>query len=239
MPNPKKPQSSVYRPDLVRLPALTLGRRIVRRLWKGLVWIVVKIFIRVDLHGRERLPKHGPMLVVSNHLGDADAVVGLALSPSLFDVMGKIELYDIPVLGWLMDAYGIIWVHRGKPDRRAIRAALDALAEDRILAIAPEGRESKTGGLEEGTHGAAYLALKTNVPVLPVAFTGTENDRVCGNIKRLRRTLVTMTVGQPFYLQPQDDRRQALRDGTETIMKSIARLLSPEYRGVYRDVLED
>ena len=59
-----------------------------------------------------------------------------------------------------MDWYGTIWVHRGRPDRRALRAALNGLAEGRMLAIAPEGRESISGELEQGTDGAAYIALR-------------------------------------------------------------------------------
>ena len=80
--------------------------------------------------------------MVSNHLGDADGIVGLAFAKTPFDLLGKIELYDFPVVGKLMDWYGTIWVHRGRPDRRALKTALDGLAEGRMVAIAPEGRES-------------------------------------------------------------------------------------------------
>jgi len=233
-PNLPKPESGVYRPELVRLPELTLRRRFVRRLLHGLVRLVVKLVIKLEVQGREHFPKHGPLLVVSNHLGDADLVVGLALSLIPVDFLGKVELFDFPIAGWLLESYGTIWLHRGNPDRRAIRAVLQGLAEGRIIAIAPEGRESLTGTLEEGTRGAAYLALKADVPVLPVAVTGTENWRVYGNLKRLRRTEVSVTVGAPFRLKISDNRQQAIKQGTEELMKAIAQLLPPEYQGVYR-----
>jgi 1-acyl-sn-glycerol-3-phosphate acyltransferase len=147
--------------------------------------------------------------------------------------MGKVELYDLAVVGWLMDAYGVIWVHRGQPDRRALRAALEGLQEGRIISLAPEGRESLTGSLEEGSGGAAYLALKSGAPIVPVTFTGTENARVYGNMKRLRRTPVTITVGPRFTLQDLPDRKEAIRLGTEQIMQTLAAQLPPEYRGIY------
>ena len=133
--------------------------------------------------------------------------------PAALDTLGKIELYDFPLLGKLMDWYGIIWLHRGQPDRRAIRAALDGLAEGRIIVIAPEGRYSLTGELEEATDGAAFLALKANVPVVPVALIGTENVNVYGHLHRLRRPRVKLRVGQPFILAEQAGCQQdALRE---------------------------
>jgi len=236
--NLPKPESSVYRPELVRLPNLTVKRRFVRRILHGLVRLVVKLVIKLDVRGREYFPNHGPLLVVSNHLGDADVVVGIALSLVPIEILGKIELYDFPIAGWLMESYGTIWLHRGKPDRRAIRVALQGLAEGRIIAIAPEGRESVTGSLEEGTRGAAYLALKADVPILPVAITGTENWRVYGNIKRFRRTAVSVSVGAPFQIQKIGNRQQTLEQGTDELMKAIAKLLPPEYQGVYQKTRE-
>jgi 1-acyl-sn-glycerol-3-phosphate acyltransferase len=235
----EKPVSETYRPELIRLPSLSCSRRAFRWVVKGLTWIIVKLLLKVELIGRENLPREGPILMVSNHLGDADAIIGLALSKVPFDVMGKIELYDIPVFGKLFDLYGTIWVHRGRPDRRAIRAALNGLAEGRMIAIAPEGRESLSGALEPGTDGAAYIALKADVPILPVAVTGTENWRVYGNLKKFRRTRITVTMGTSFELQKTGDRRSDIHNGTQTIMKRLAQMLPQEYQGVYQEPTKD
>jgi 1-acyl-sn-glycerol-3-phosphate acyltransferase len=132
-----------------------------------------------------------------------------------------------------MDTYGVIWVHRGRPDRRALHAVLDGLAEGRVIAIAPEGRESVSGALEEGTPGAAYLALKSGAPILPVTFTGTENRNVYGSLKRLRRAEISLTIGKPFHLDQSGNWRQAVDQGTQQIMLTLAEQLPPEYRGVY------
>ena len=135
-----------------------------------------------------------------------------------------------------MDWYGIIWLHRGRPDKRAIRAALNGLAEGRFILVAPEGRYSLIGGLEEGQQGAAYLAFKADVPIVPVAVIGTENNRVYGYLKRLQRASVTLRVGKVFRLSQQADRREMMRKGTRQIMGALADLLPEDYRGAYRTV---
>jgi 1-acyl-sn-glycerol-3-phosphate acyltransferase len=187
----------------------------------------------------ENFPREGSALIVSNHLGDADVIMSLAFFPRPADSLAKIDLYfDYPLLGWLMEAYGVIWVHRGRPDRRALHGAIRGLNEGRLVAIAPEARESLSGSLEEGTGGAAYLAFKSNAPLLPVTFTGTENKAVYGNLKRLRRSEISMTIGPTFRLQKAEDTRQAVREGTKTIMKILARQLPPKYRGIYQSINE-
>lgn len=234
-----KPRSEIFRPELTRLPRLTLGRRIFRRLIQITAWMVVRICTRLEVFGRENIPKKGPVILVSNHLGDADVVVGLAVTAAPYDVLGKVELYDHPIAGRLMEPYGTIWVHRGRPDRRAIQAALEGLSEGRMIAIAPEGRESLDGTLEEGTGGAVYLALKAKVPVIPVAITGTENWRLYGNLKRLHRTRVTFTVGERFLIEEKGNRRESIDAGTQKVMLTLARMLPPEYQGAYQHLVEN
>lgn len=231
---PPKPVSEVWRPELTRLPQLTRGRLAFRTFSHGVVKLVAKVCLNITVEGMENFPKQGPALVVINHLGDSDAVVLVSAMPHPPDAMGKVELYDLPVLGKLMDWYGIIWLHRGRPDKRALRAAMDGLAEDRIIVIAPEGRYSLSGALEEGTGGAAFLAYKTGAPVLPVAVTGTENANVYGHLKRFRRAQVKLKVGKMFNLQEQvSGRKEAVDDGTRLIMQALANLLPEKYRGAY------
>jgi 1-acyl-sn-glycerol-3-phosphate acyltransferase len=234
MPSPPpKPISDIWRPELTCLPPLTRTRRAFRAFARGLMKTLVVLCLRPVVQGMENFPKTGSVLVVVNHLGDADSALLLSELPFAADALGKVELYSFPVLGKLMDWYGIIWLHRGRPDRRAMHAALQGLAEGRTIVMAPEGRYTRIGGLEEGGHGAAFLALKADVPILPMALTGTQNEYVYGHLRRLRRAPVTLTVGRPFRLAARADRRQTLRQGTRQIMETLADLLPPEYRGAY------
>jgi 1-acyl-sn-glycerol-3-phosphate acyltransferase len=237
-PTPK-PVSAVWQPELTRLPGLTPGRRFVRRLAKFVCRAAVTVCTRATVRGLENYPRRGPALVVINHLGDPDVVLALALLPDFPELIGKIELREIGWLRRVTDMLGVIWVHRGQPDRRALSAALDALRQGRRVLIAPEGRESLTGRLEEGEAGAAFLALRSGAPVVPVTLTGSENRRIEDGIQQKRRTPVTLTVGRPFVLSPGEDRHEALRAGTRLIMETLARQLPAEYRGVYSYVKGD
>ena len=234
--SPPKPVSEVWRPELTRLPRLHWARRCFRGFGRWLCRTVITVCTKATVEGLENFPRSGPALVVVNHLGDADGALLVGSVPASLDALGKVELYDLPILGKMMNWYGIIWLHRGRPDRRAMRAALDGLAEGRMLIIAPEGRYSLIGGLEEGEQGAAFLAYKADVPIVPVAVIGTENAHVYGHLKRLRRAPVTLRVGKAFRLSQQADRHEMMRAGTRQIMEALANLLPESYRGAYRTV---
>ena len=234
--SPPKPVTEIWRPDLVALPRLTLARRLFRQLARGVMKLLTFLFMDPTITGMENFPRQGPGLVVINHLGDADAVLLGASIPFMIEGMGKIELNDHWLVGPAFRAYGIIWVHRGRPDRKALRAALEGLAEGRMVTLAPEGRQSVIGGLEDGKAGAAFLALKSGAPIVPVVMTGTENSNIYSHMKRLKRARVTLTVGKPFFLQEQADRLATIREGTRQIMESLADLLPESYRGNYRSI---
>lgn len=234
--SPPKPVSDIWRPDLIALPKLTLARRAFRVFLRGLTKLLTFLLLRAEVSGLENFPRYGPALIVFNHLGDADAVLMMGTLPfkSPAEGIGKIELNEHWLVGPVFRAYGIIWVHRGQPDRRAIRAALDGLAEGRMVSLAPEGRQSVIGGLEEGNAGAAFLALKAGAPIVPIGMTGTENSNVYGHLKRWRRASVTLKVGKPFFLPEHENRQKTLQEGTRLIMETLASLLPDSYRGKYK-----
>ena len=231
---PSKPVSEVWRPDLVRLPQMTRARRAFRVFAHGLLKLIAKVCLNVSVEGMENFPQKGPLLIVINHIGDSDVPALISTLPFPPDALGKIELYELPVLGKLIDWYGVIWLHRGQADTRALRAALNGFAEGRMIVIAPEGRYSLTGALEEGSGGAAFLAYKSGAPILPIAITGTENEIVYGQMKRFRRARVHVTVGKMFGLTGQaESRQEAVSLGTRQIMQALAGLLPEKYRGAY------
>lgn len=232
---PPKPVTEQYRAEIVRLPELTAGRRLFRWLLRGLARLLVRLLTRTQIGGLENVPPQGGLLAVFNHLGDADLVFGLALRSRPMEVFAKADFYDFPILGQVLGAYGVIWIHRGQPDRRAIRIGIEMLQSGRVVVIAPEARESVTGALEEGTSGAAYLALKAGVPVLPATLTGTANRGFFSQLKRFRRPEVTVTIGKPFYLESSGDLRADIERGTDRIMQTLAKQLPLQYRGVYKD----
>jgi 1-acyl-sn-glycerol-3-phosphate acyltransferase len=228
-----KPVTEFWRPEWVGLPQLTPARRIYRHFAQSMLWLIALFTMKSTKKGLENFPKQGPALVIINHLGDADAVLLGSCIPYPIDAIAKIELHSHPVVGGIFRAYGVIWIHRSRPDRKALHAMLEGLAEGRVVAMAPEGRESVTGALEDAKDGAAFIAIKSGVPIVPIVMTGTENERIYGNMKKFRRTQVTFTVGKPFRLNVSGDRRTQLQEGTRQIMEALAGMLPEEYRGNY------
>lgn len=114
-----------------------------------------------------------------------------------------------------------------------------ALMEDgKCLVIAPEGARSRTGGLIDGKPGVAYLAARSGFPVIPVAITGTEDKIILGNLKRLRRSNVTLTGEKPFIIPPlpKINRDEALQNHTDEIMCQIAAILQRNIEGYMRNM---
>ena len=211
------------------------------RYWRPMRLIMRFLFAvltRVDVRGRENVPSEGALLLVFNHLGHLDPPLVLAMLPRPFTGIAVIGLRDVPVTGWLLRLANVIWVNRGHFDRAALRRGLQVLSEGGILGIAPEGRISLTGALEQGKTGTAFLARRADVPLLPVAITGTE--KAAAEWRRLRRPQVSLTIGKPFRLEPEREglsRKEQLRADADFIVIRLAGMLPPEYRGVYADAV--
>jgi 1-acyl-sn-glycerol-3-phosphate acyltransferase len=200
-----------------------------------LVSFFARLICRVNVVGRENIPEQGPFLLITNHLSAADPPLVLSLIPPRLGMTGMAAMAHRNdfFIGWLMDGAGAIWVRRGESDRRALREALDVLASGRPLGVAPEGTRSKTGALIEGKTGTAFLALKAEVPILPVAVFGTE--KVFPSLRRLRRITVQARIRPLFCLPPRSDapRSEHLEYCTALIMARLASMLPEAYRGVY------
>jgi len=193
------------------------------------------ILARTRFYGLENLPERGPYLMVTNHLSYADApLVAIGIRSPHMVALAADTYKKNPLFRWLVETVGGVWISRGSGDRGAIKASVDTLKEGKILGMAPEGTRSKaTHGLMAAKPGAAFIACKAGVPILPIAVTGTEN--IFRDLKRLRRADVTFTVGPTFTLPPLngDAKNKQLEEHTREMMCRIAALLPESYRGVY------
>jgi 1-acyl-sn-glycerol-3-phosphate acyltransferase len=151
--------------------------------------------------------------------------------------MAKKEMIDTPVFGLAFRAWGAFPVRRFEADLGALRRAVDVVRSGEALMMFPEGTRSRTGKLTKGHPGTALVAYRSGAPVLPVAITGTEGIRWPWFVLKLRGVArIRVVIGEPFVLPPvaRID-AAAAQQGTDEIMRHIAALLPPEYRGVYAE----
>ena len=205
------------------------------RFLRAIVRLGFKLFTDWEVVGLENVPPDGPFISVSNHTHSLDPLLIMGSLPRRLYPLAADKWRRRPVIGQFVASVGAIFIRRGEVDRRALRQAMEALEQGKVLAIAPEGTRSKTGVMQEGRAGAAYIACLTGVPLLPVGVIGV--DKVLGALRRLRRPRVKVVIGRPFTLpslpSKAGGRGKRLREHTTQIMHRIAELLPEEYRGVY------
>ena len=203
------------------------------RLGRGLARFQFSVFGRLEVVGQEAVPPYGPLLVVSNHLSYADPPLLMASLPRSLHFIGKQELFANPISRVVFKGFHVHPLNRSDAGIAAMREALRLLAQDHALVIFPEGRRSPDHTMKEGMTGAAYLAMKSQAPVLPVGLTGTENFpswRMPFPFCRLKAN-----IGQPFTPPVLEGKpsREVVENIRDMIMYRIAALLPPEYQGVY------
>ena len=200
-------------------------------------WKVVQMALaNLVVTGKENIPSEGPFLVTTNHMSVADTPLLFVAFPTQewrFFAGEKWQDHWLwgPMMGWL----GAIYINRNEADRRAIQEALRAVEQGAVFGLAPEGTRSKIGEMQEARTGAAYLASRGNVPIVPVGIVN--SDVLFANVRRLKRATVEVRIGEPYYLPDLGHRaRRADLDAyTHLIMVKIAALLPEHYHGVYRD----
>ncbi len=186
--------------------------------------------------GSEHIPAQGPYIVTVNHMSATDSPIMMLAFPAQKWVFFAGEKWqDHWLWGPLMDWLGAIYINRGQVDRAAIKKAITAIEEGAVFGTAPEGKRSKVGTMQPAKDGAAYLADRGQVSIVPVGIVN--SDVLFANTKRLRRTTLEVRIGKPYRL-PDLGRRARSRDltaYTQLIMVKIAALLPDRYHGYYKD----
>jgi 1-acyl-sn-glycerol-3-phosphate acyltransferase len=209
-----------------------------RNFLRWLIRSLIRLVAHVEIRGYEYLPTEKSYVLATNHIGILDAILA-------FYALDRWDMY-IPVaekwennrfLNWLGKYFNFVFIDRFNPDIKAMRKLIHLMEEGNVLAISPEGTRSRVGSLIEAKPGVTYLATKLNCPILPIGLTGTEDKVILANIKRLRKSHITITAGPHFTLPPlaRENRDEALKKYTDEIMCRIASLLPERYRGFYKE----
>jgi 1-acyl-sn-glycerol-3-phosphate acyltransferase len=207
-----------------------------RSLIHFVIGLLIRLLTRVEVIDIDNVPLQGGYILSTNHTGILDPVL-------IFVIIQRNDMTALvakkhqknPLLRWIVDSVGGIWLNRDDPDAHAIRTARDYVQNGGILGISPEGTRSPNGALIPAKTGVAYLADIARVPIIPVAITGTHNG-----LRRaftLQRPRIIVRFGKPFTLPPLDRRNRdaSLACNTDEIMCRIAVMLPAEYYGVYAE----
>lgn len=206
-------------------------------LFRMIFWLLTHVLCRYRVSGRQHIPRQGPVLIVANHLVWYDPALLASIFPRRLWIMTKSEIFRWPLIGLGARLTGQIPVKRGESDRAALEKALAYLHQGRAVLIFPEGTVARQGQMLAAHPGAAMLALRAGVPILPVAHTGTRRIFVG---RQSWRPHVEVWIGEPYVPQVPEgvSRKAALRMVTEDLMKRIVHLLPASERRTYAPMQE-
>jgi 1-acyl-sn-glycerol-3-phosphate acyltransferase len=205
--------------------------------------VALKIVFRPWSRGHRNVPRHGPVILASNHLSFSDHFFGPLPLPRKVVFLAKAEYFTgkgIKGLASRAFFYGVgqIPIDRtgGEASERALRSGLRVLAKGSVLGIYPEGTRSPDGRLYRGRTGVARLALESRVPVVPCAMMHTFEFLPPGSRNPRFSIRPGAVFGPPMefsrYYGRETD-REALRAVTDEIMAEIAKLSGQEYVDLY------
>jgi len=192
------------------------------RLWGKVALLANRVKVKVE--GLENIHGQGPFIFMSNHQGSYDIFVLLGHLPFQFKWLVKKELFSIPFLGWTMAAAGYISI-----DRRGTRETVEAMnqaarriREGMSVVIFPEGSRSPDGSIQPFKKGGFTLAIKSRVPIIPMAIRGSREimpkDRLTASSGEIR-----VRIGDPIETEPYSlkDRSALMEKVGETISRNF------------------
>jgi 1-acyl-sn-glycerol-3-phosphate acyltransferase len=209
-------------PEIPHTDPLPASNEWVLRLTRPLVRLGLRLGWRVKVHGAQQVPRSGPVILAANHIGLLDGPAVVALTRRLTFAMVKHEAFTGAV-GQFLIHIGQISLNRREIDPQAIRKAVQVLRAGKVLAVFPEGVRGG-GEVAWAKGGAAYLAMVSGAPVVPVAILGTrEPGQRKNQIPRLRRP-IHLVYGEPFTV-PRSSwprRKTAVTKWTQVVRERLA-----------------
>ena len=193
------------------------------KFWGKIALVANRVKVRIE--GMEHLNGKGPYIFMSNHQGVYDIFTLLAHLPYQFKWLAKKELFSIPFFGWTMAAVGYISIDRGgtRDTVEAMNEAAQKIRDGMSVVIFPEGSRSPDGSIQPFKKGGFTLAIKSKVPIVPIAISGSRDimpkDRLTVAPGEIR-----MFVGHPIEIQ-----HTSLRE-RESLMKKVRDTISENFK---------
>jgi 1-acyl-sn-glycerol-3-phosphate acyltransferase len=201
------------------------------------VWYVLRawcqVFWRVRIVGGENLPDDRPFVLAPVHRSNIDFAVVAVVARRRMRYIAKDSLWKIGALGRIWSALGAFPVRRGTADREALRTSVQVIENGEPLVLFPEGTRQHGPRVEEVFDGAAYVAGRTGVPIIPVGIGGSERAMPRGS-KFLKPVKLTLVIGPPIPAPEAGERgrpsRRAVQETTQKVKTEVQRLFDEAQR---------
>ena len=215
----KRSSASPIHSDMAR--PWTKGQRVVFEMTRLLVVPLISGFFRVRYVGLENVPKNGAFILAPSHRSNVDFILLPGVTRRRMRFLGKDSIWKYRIFASFFDSLGGIPVRRGTTDRESMRICSAVLSQGEPLVVFPEGTRKAGPVIEELFDGAAFLASKHAVPVVPVGIGGSDKAMPKG-AKLPRRVRLTVIVGEPIPAPAGG--RSAIRSTTSELRREIQRL---------------
>jgi 1-acyl-sn-glycerol-3-phosphate acyltransferase len=204
---------------------------------RGLVELFCRTWFRVEIRGRDHVPTSGAYVIAPVHRSNVDTLLAGCLTHRRIRFMGKDSLWKYRWAGALFNSLGAFPVHRGTPDREALRSCEEALRGGEPVVLFPEGTRQSGPAVQPLFEGAAFVAARARVPILPVGIGGSEWAMPKGK-RRILPVKVVMVVGPVIAapLRPEGGRvsRRSVAETTEVLHKQLQALFDEALAGAGR-----
>ncbi|MBU4227218.1 1-acyl-sn-glycerol-3-phosphate acyltransferase [bacterium] len=188
---------------------------------KCICWIIFKLIFRLKVTGQEDIPQDGPFIIVANHSSLLDPVIlGISVRPKVIFIAAA-YLFKIGWLGYMLRQLNSIPVQR-ENDIKAIKQSLKILKRGGVLGIFPEGGIDRQKNNLPVRAGAAYLATKIGVPIVPIRIKGADKalPRGAKFIRSLHK--IEVEIKKPIYCSRQTNKdKEIIKRVVESYIKEI------------------
>ena len=189
-------------------------------------WVIWSTGIQYEIDGLDNLDLDKQYIFMSNHESALDIVLGVAAIPSNIVFLAKKELFRVPVFGWAMEAAGMIKIDRQNPEiaRKSVSEAVETLMHSSFSTlIYPEGTRSNGEELLPFKKGGFILAIRTQLPVVPITILGAGNVLPKGTLA-IKKSHIKMIIDNPIPTLEMDinDKDQLLQDCRNIINQNLA-----------------
>jgi 1-acyl-sn-glycerol-3-phosphate acyltransferase len=199
---------------------------------RGLVEVVCRLYWRADVRGKGYLPKAGAYVIAPVHRSNIDTLLSGCLTHRRIRFMGKDTLWKYQWSGALFSSLGAFPVHRGAPDREALRNCEAAVKGGEPVVIFPEGTRQSGSKVRPLFEGAAFVAARAGVPIIPVGIGGSEWAMTKGS-RRIRPVKVVVVVGEPILIPETASGRVPRR-----VMAEVTEVLHQRLQDLFDEALE-